>query len=113
VVVLSGGSSVGQCDHLVGVVGGFSGAEILIHGIAISPGKPTLLARVNGKPVFGLPGHPVSALVVAQVFLAPFLQYLEGEALDRERRKAAVLARRSIQPRAAAYEVTLEGRGPE
>jgi molybdopterin molybdotransferase len=94
VVVLSGGSSVGQGDHLVTVVSSFAGSEILVHGVAISPGKPTLLARVLGKPVFGLPGHPVSALVVAQVFVAPFLRYLEGEALDREpagRQKRAML----------------------
>lgn len=116
VVVLSGGSSVGQCDHIVEVVNGFSGSEILVHGVAISPGKPTLLARVNGKPVFGLPGHPVSALVVAQVFLAPFLRYLEGEALDREpvgRQKQAVLASsvHSAQGREEYVRVTLETQG--
>ena len=118
VVVLSGGSSVGQCDHIVGVAGSFAGAEILVHGVAISPGKPTLLARVNGKPVFGLPGHPVSALVVAQVFLAPFLRYLEGEALDREpvgSQKQAVLASsvHSAQGREEYVRVTLEQRGQE
>jgi molybdopterin molybdotransferase len=80
-VVLSGGSSVGERDTLVEAVGRFAGAELLAHGIAISPGKPTLLARIAGKPVFGLPGHPVSAMIVAQVFLVPFLRFLQGEAL--------------------------------
>lgn len=84
VVVLSGGSSVGERDHMVDVVSGFPHAKIHAHGIAISPGKPTLLAEVQGKPIFGLPGHPVSATVVAQVFLLPFLKYLEGEDLIRE-----------------------------
>jgi molybdopterin molybdotransferase len=116
VVVVSGGSSVGQCDHVVAIVSGFSGSEILAHGVAINPGKPTLLARVGGKPVFGLPGHPVSALVVAQVFLAPFLRYLEGEALDREpagRQKQAILASsvHSAQGREEYVRVTLERRG--
>ncbi len=83
VVVLSGGSSVGERDHMVNVVASMPGAVVHAHGIAISPGKPTLIASIGGKPVFGLPGHPVSALVVAQVFLAPFLRYLEGEELRR------------------------------
>jgi molybdopterin molybdotransferase len=81
VVALSGGSSVGERDHMVSVVTSLPGAVVHAHGIAISPGKPTLIASVGGKPVFGLPGHPVSALVVAQVFLAPFIRYLGGEAL--------------------------------
>ena len=81
VVALSGGSSVGERDHMVHVVASLPGAVVHAHGIAISPGKPTLIASVNGKPVFGLPGHPVSALVVARVFLAPFIRYLEGEEL--------------------------------
>ncbi len=83
VVVLSGGSSVGDRDHMVHVVSSLPGALVYAHGIAISPGKPTLIASVAGKPVFGLPGHPVSALVVAKVFLVPFLLFLEGEELKR------------------------------
>jgi molybdopterin molybdotransferase len=84
IVVLSGGSSVGERDHMVNVVASMPAAVVHAHGIAISPGKPTLIASVGGKPVFGLPGHPVSALVVAQVFLAPFIRYLEGETLKRK-----------------------------
>jgi molybdopterin molybdotransferase len=83
IIVLSGGSSVGERDHMVNVVASLPGTVVHAHGIAISPGKPTLIASIGGKPVFGLPGHPVSALVVAQVFLAPFIRYLEGEALRR------------------------------
>ncbi len=81
VVALSGGSSVGERDHMVSVVASLPDTVVHAHGIAISPGKPTLIASVGGKPVFGLPGHPVSALVVAQVFLAPFIRYLGGEEL--------------------------------
>jgi molybdopterin molybdotransferase len=83
IVVLSGGSSVGERDHMLRVVSSLPGAVVHAHGIAISPGKPTLIASVGGKPVFGLPGHPVSALVVAQVFLAPFIGYLQGQELKR------------------------------
>jgi molybdopterin molybdotransferase len=81
--VISGGSSVGTRDIMVDVVSRLPGVEIMAHGVAIRPGKPTLLANYKGKAVFGLPGHPVSALVVAQVFLAPFLRYLQGAQLEK------------------------------
>jgi len=77
-VAVSGGSSVGTRDLMVEVVSALAGVELLAHGVAIRPGKPTLLARRNEKAIFGLPGHPVSALLVAHAFLAPFLRYLQG-----------------------------------
>jgi molybdopterin molybdotransferase len=83
VVVLSGGSSVGMRDLMVEVVSVFPGAEVLAHGIAIRPGKPTLLARYGEKAIFGLPGHPVSALIVAMIFLSPFLRYIQGCSLEK------------------------------
>lgn len=83
VVVLSGGSSVGARDLMVDVVSALPGVEMLAHGVSIRPGKPVLLASQNGKPIIGLPGHPVSALVVAMVFLAPFLQYLQGGKMEK------------------------------
>jgi molybdopterin molybdotransferase len=115
VVVLSGGSSVGERDHMLSVVSSLPGAAVHAHGIAISPGKPTLIASVGGKPVFGLPGHPVSALVVAQVFLAPFLWYLQGQELKRTpagMRVRAVLASsvHSAQGREDYVRVKLEER---
>lgn len=115
-VVLSGGSSVGERDHMVSVVASLPGAEVHAHGIAISPGKPTLIAAVNGKPVFGLPGHPVSALVVAQVFLAPFIRYLGGEELKRGPEGARVRAVltasvHSAQGREEYVRVKIDGTG--
>lgn len=83
VVAISGGSSVGTRDLMVDAVSALPGVEILAHGVAIRPGKPTLLARQMDKAIFGLPGHPVSALIVAQVFLAPFLQYLQGGRMEK------------------------------
>ncbi len=68
---------------MVEVVSGLPGVEVLAHGVAIRPGKPTLLANQRGKSIIGLPGHPVSALIVAQVFLAPFLRYLQGGKLQK------------------------------
>lgn len=83
VVVLSGGSSIGARDLMVEVVASLPEAQVLAHGVAIRPGKPTLLAGQKGKAIFGLPGHPVSALIVAQLFLLPFLKYLQGGRLDK------------------------------
>lgn len=94
IVVLSGGSSVGARDLMVDVVAALPGVEVLAHGVAVRPGKPTLLADQKGKAIFGLPGHPVSALLVASVFLAPFLKYLQGGNLEKgppgQRLKAAL-----------------------
>jgi molybdopterin molybdotransferase len=83
VVTLSGGSSVGSRDLMASCVSALPGAEILAHGVTIKPGKPTLLGRQGDKAIFGLPGHPVSALVIAQIFLAPFLDYLAGAPLKK------------------------------
>jgi molybdopterin molybdotransferase len=82
IVVVSGGSSVGERDLVVSVVASLPNARVVVHGVAVSPGKPTLLARVDGKAVFGLPGHPVSAMIVAKVFLIPFLKFIGGEELE-------------------------------
>ena len=77
-VLISGGSSVGARDFTVETILRFPGAEILVHGVSISPGKPTILARVGKKSVWGLPGHVVSAMVVLDVLVRPFIDGLSG-----------------------------------
>ncbi len=77
-VMISGGSSVGARDYTVEVLDSLPDTEILVHGISISPGKPTILARSGGKPFWGLPGHAVSAMVVFAVVVRPFLDRLCG-----------------------------------
>ena len=77
-VVITGGSSVGTLDLVGEVIQTLSGTEILGHGLSIRPGKPTLLADMNGKPFLGLPGHPVSAMVVFHFFAKPLLKILSG-----------------------------------
>jgi molybdopterin molybdotransferase len=79
VVMLSGGSSVGAKDLTTDVITSLPKSEILFHGISVAPGKPTILARALGKPVLGLPGHPVSALVIFDLFAAPLLRVMGGE----------------------------------
>jgi molybdopterin molybdotransferase len=115
VLVVSGGSSVGERDLMVHVVGSLPESEILVHGVAVSPGKPTLLARVKGKALFGLPGHPVSALLVARVFLLPFLAFVGGDELKPKRSERRVEARLgtsvpSVQGREEYVRVRLEER---
>ncbi len=79
VVLLSGGSSIGVRDLTVQTVESMKDAEILAHGVALSPGKPTILGRVGDKPVLGLPGQVTSALVVVHVFVLPLLRHLQGD----------------------------------
>ena len=67
-LVLSGGSSVGARDFTARTLQELGKPGLLVEGISIKPGKPTLLANCNGKPVLGLPGHPISALNVFLIF---------------------------------------------
>jgi molybdopterin molybdotransferase len=78
-VWISGGSSVGLRDMTLKVLESFDNTELLVHGIAVSPGKPTIIARIGNTAVFGLPGHVASAMVVAEIFLNPFLSKLSGD----------------------------------
>lgn len=76
-VILSGGSSVGTRDVTAKVIEALGRPGVLFHGISIKPGKPTVGAVVDNKPVFGLPGHPVSAMVVFQLLVAPLVRFGE------------------------------------
>lgn len=78
VLVISAGSSVSTRDLTAEVVNHLGKPGVLVHGVAVRPGKPTVLGVCNGKPVIGLPGNPVSAMVVAGLFLTPVLRRLQG-----------------------------------
>jgi molybdopterin molybdotransferase len=78
VVLLSGGSSVGARDFTIEILEALPDTEVLVHGISISPGKPTILARSGAKAVWGLPGHVTSAMVVFTAVVKPFLLHLGG-----------------------------------
>jgi molybdopterin molybdotransferase len=77
-VWISGGSSVGTKDLTLKVFEALRDFELLVHGISISPGKPTIIGRSGSKAVIGLPGHVASALIVAEVFLTPLISRLSG-----------------------------------
>ena len=70
-MLLSGGSSVGVKDAACRIIE--SMGTILLHGIAIKPGKPTILGRAGAKPLVGLPGHPVAAYFITRLFVLPLL----------------------------------------
>ena len=78
-VLISGGSSMGSRDYVIEAIEAYEDSEILFHGVSVSPGKPLILARVGSKPVLGLPGHPVSAMVCFEQFVVPLMRRLEGE----------------------------------
>jgi molybdopterin molybdotransferase len=81
-VVLSGGSSMGAKDIALETILSFPDSEFVFHGISIAPGKPTIFAKACGKPILGLPGYPVSALVIFDLFAAPLLRRLGGESAE-------------------------------
>lgn len=84
-VVISGGSSVGARDITARVIDSLGEPGVLFHGLAVRPGKPTIGAVVGGKLVFGLPGHPVSAMVVFRLLVAPLLDPRAGRSAIRAR----------------------------
>ncbi len=94
-VLISGGSSVGTRDFTLDVLAGLQEATILVHGISISPGKPTILAKVENKAFWGLPGHVVSAMIVFSRVVKPCVDHFRGqtEIEDRALRLPARLSR--------------------
>ncbi|MFO7667614.1 MAG: molybdopterin molybdotransferase MoeA [Desulfobacterales bacterium] len=87
-VLISGGSSVGTRDFTIEVLSALPDSEIIIHGISISPGKPTILARSVKKPVWGLPGHVVSAMIVFAAVVRPFIEKISGFSPEHKNRVA-------------------------
>lgn len=78
-VLISGGSSVGIKDMTIDLLNSLGEPGVLLHGLAIKPGKPTILAVIEGTIVIGLPGHPASAWTVNNVLVAEIVRVLNGE----------------------------------
>ena len=77
-VVITAGSSASTRDLTAQVINALGQPGVLVHGVNVRPGKPTILAVCDGKPVIGLPGNPVSALVIASLFVTPVVYALLG-----------------------------------
>ncbi len=92
-VVISGGSSVGARDYTVKAIGALGAPGVLIHGIAVKPGRPTVFGMVGAVPVFGLPGHPVAAMTVCGQLVRPAIRSLLGETAVEPWSVPAVISR--------------------
>jgi molybdopterin molybdotransferase len=75
-VIISGGSSAGNYDYTSKVIENQEGGEVFIHGISIKPGKPTIIGKGNNKLVIGLPGHPISSIVVFNIVVKKLVEKL-------------------------------------
>ncbi|MBM9616356.1 molybdopterin biosynthesis protein [Desulfobulbus rhabdoformis] len=79
-VIINAGSSAGSADYTVRIVEELG--EVLVHGVTIMPGKPTILGVINNKPVVGLPGYPVSAIIAMEQLVMPLLAQMQGIYLE-------------------------------
>ena len=77
-LIITAGSSASERDLTAEVINRLGEPGVLVHGVPVKPGKPTILAACQGKPVFGLPGNPVSALNTIRLFVVPVLWQLQG-----------------------------------
>lgn len=93
-VIVNAGSSAGTEDFTVHVLRELG--EVLIHGVAIKPGKPVILAIVGGKPVIGLPGYPVSAYINFENFVIPVLNRMNGRITAKAPLAEAVISKRLV-----------------
>lgn len=101
VVITIAGSSAGKRDYTAEVIE--DTGELLVHGVTIMPGKPTILGRVKGKPVVGIPGYPVSAYIAFDEFVRPYLYRLQGSSAPKKQ-KITVGASRDIPSKLGAEE---------
>lgn len=92
-LVISGGSSVGTKDYSVDVIDSLGNPGVFVHGISVKPGKPTILAVADGKPVIGLPGHPASAMVIFELFGKKVFDCLNGDFLSEKTLSSAIATR--------------------
>lgn len=93
-VIVNAGSSAGTEDYTVHILREIG--EVLVHGVAIKPGKPVILSIVNEKPVIGLPGYPVSAYIGFESFVKPVLSLFTGESIYENNVVEAVISKRMV-----------------
>lgn len=94
VVIVNAGSSAGTEDYTVHILREIG--EVYVHGVAMKPGKPVILAKACGKPVIGIPGYPVSAYLAVENFVYPILRRFTGLRESGEKHIEAVLSRRLV-----------------
>lgn len=108
IIITSGGVSVGPRDYTPKIVDSLGKPGVIISGIAVKPGKPTTIAFIGNKPVFSLPGHPTSALLIFYLFVRPVIQYLSGNKVISEKIVKANLAVRLFSAKGRKTFVTVK-----
>ncbi len=93
IVLIIGGSSAGSEDYAKSII--LEAGEVLVHGVTIMPGKPVVIGTAGNKPVFGIPGYPVSAIVAFEQFVYPVICKMLGQP-EKERQKAEVMPAKKI-----------------
>lgn len=81
-VLISGGSSVGKKDQTLKVIASYADGEVLVHGIAVKPGKPTIIGKHKEKIIFGLPGHPLACSIIYKIIVKNYLYRLMSQSED-------------------------------
>ena len=112
IVVISAGSSVSYRDMTSEVIVQLGAPGVLVHGLSVRPGKPTIVALCDGVPVIGLPGNPVSAMVIFDLVVMPLIEQFLGASTAAKTRVQARLARNiaSVTGREDFVQVQLEER---
>ncbi len=94
IVIVNAGSSAGSEDYTSAVVDGLG--EVIVHGVAIKPGKPTILGIVDGRPFIGVPGYPVSASLACELFLKPLMARMLARPVEPLTSVNAIATRRIV-----------------
>lgn len=94
IVVINAGSSAGSKDYTAQLIGDLG--ELILHGIAIKPGKPTILGMIGDKPVIGVPGYPGSAFLVFEEIVSPVMKALQRRKQERPPQAKATVSRRMV-----------------
>ena len=96
IVIINAGSSAGSEDYTARLVEEMG--ELIVHGVAYRPGHPVVLGVVQGKPVLGIPGYPVSAVLTCELFVKPLVELKLGVQAQRRQRVEARMARKVVSP---------------
>ncbi|WP_427340721.1 molybdopterin biosynthesis protein [Caloranaerobacter sp. DY30410] len=94
ILLVNAGSSAGSKDYTVKVIKELG--EVVVHGVALKPGKPTILGLINDKPVIGIPGYPVSAYFVFETFVKPLIFKFQEIDVDERNIVKAILSKRIV-----------------
>lgn len=95
-ILLNAGSSAGAEDFSASVIESLG--EVRVHGVAVRPGHPVILGKVNDVPIIGVPGYPVSAAMTGEIFVKPLLAKWLGKAVERPETIEATLTRKLVSP---------------